>query len=60
VGGRPARGLVPDVLDQPTGDVVGGRRQVLGLEADVKLLEEYHDHPSIRRLVVSGHQVITV
>jgi hypothetical protein len=28
-------------------------------EAKVPLLEEYHDHPSIRRLVTSGHQVIT-
>ena len=28
-------------------------------EADVELLQEYHDHPSIRRLVDSGHQVVT-
>src|ERR687898_1289801 len=28
-------------------------------EAKVPLLEEYNDHPSIRRLVVSGYQVIT-
>jgi hypothetical protein len=28
-------------------------------QAEVGLLEEYHDHPSIRRLVDSGHQVIT-
>jgi hypothetical protein len=28
-------------------------------QAKVGLLEEYHDHPSIRRLVDSGHQVIT-
>lgn len=27
--------------------------------ADVKVLEEYHDHPSIRGLLASGHQVIT-
>jgi len=28
-------------------------------EAKVALLEEYDDHPSIRRLIASGHQVIT-
>lgn len=28
-------------------------------DASVGLLGEYHDHPSIRRLVESGHQVIT-
>ncbi len=28
-------------------------------QAKVALLEEYRDHPSIRRLVDSGHQVIT-
>lgn len=28
-------------------------------EAKVPLLEEYDDHPSIRRLVASGYQVIT-
>jgi hypothetical protein len=28
-------------------------------EAKVPLLEEYNDHPSTRRLVASGHQVIT-
>jgi hypothetical protein len=27
--------------------------------AHVKVLEEYHDHPSIRGLLTSGHQVIT-
>lgn len=27
--------------------------------ADVKVLEEYHDHPSIRGLLTSGYQVIT-
>lgn len=27
--------------------------------AEVKVLEEYHDHPSIRGLLTSGHQVIT-
>ncbi len=27
--------------------------------AKVPLLEEYHDHPSLRRLVASGYQVIT-
>lgn len=27
--------------------------------AEVPKLEEYHDHPSIRKLLASGHQVIT-
>ena len=51
---------VEDVISGACGFCARAFEAEEGVErAKVGLLREYHDHPSIRRLVDSGHQVIT-
>lgn len=51
---------VHDVITGACGSCSRAFHAEEGLQhAHVKPMEEYHGHPSIRDLVVSGHQVIT-